>query len=474
MKICTLSPQGNGIRCGGITRFSGALYRAGVDNFFWEISNSSWNGEDFDWEGTPFRLDNEEDEKSLSSLLESYDIVINNWPTLTTNEHRAFRLWNVWKNLKNPLKVTVIHNTILSAVRKENLSPLVWSASDYLLVQVAENSSLCVELVERMPWLASKIRQFRQSLEITEFENLIEKSLEEPKDATALWVGRWEGCRNTARWSKVLGDAKSLEFTSKFSHVAMGLESDVKTYWGFFNSDKGNHVRLNSHRVTKDSDFIEDGHFLTEKINEMKPFSANDFAIFGPYEYSAGMSCLSRAAWGISIFGPWKEDVVNDYRSLAKLEFVSLEIMLLSLPVFDKRHLSLMTESTLQDAEWVLKSSHTATPEENVDLLRKMEEIFADKSKYRDYRLQNIEYVRKNHTTESFLRDLNTLYLAGKTACLSEKEVLNHLYGTEISLDENMWVSLFHTRKGQVHEISWEKEKMNVVPRTLKQPTALF
>jgi hypothetical protein len=200
MKICTLSPQGNGVRGGGITRFSGALHSKGIENHFWELSKQSWNGQFFEWEGEPFTLENEADEKALLEKLEQYDVVVNNWPTMTTNEHNSIRLWRVWKSLEKPLKVTVLHNTILSAVKKENLSPLVWSASDYLLIQVSEESTIRQDLVKTMPWLEKKIRQFRQVLDISEFEERIQKSFEvSEKDDLALWVGRWENCRNTAR-----------------------------------------------------------------------------------------------------------------------------------------------------------------------------------------------------------------------------------------------------------------------------------
>lgn len=480
MKICTLSPQGNGVRGGGITRFSGALYGKGVHNHFWELNKQSWNSPFFGWEGDAFVLENENDENELLKKLETYDVVVNNWPTMTTNEHNSAKLWRVWKALKHPLKVTVLHNTILSAVRKENLSPLVWSDSDYLLIQVSEESTIRKELVKMMPWVDKKIRQFRQVLDISEFEERISNSLEvSKKDDLALWVGRWENCRNTARWGKVLSDANASGYKSPFLHCAMGLESDVKTYWGFFANDKGNHVRLNTYEIGPDTAFLRDGKIDRAELAKIyTPEKLNDLLVFGRYEYNAGMELLKSAKWGISIFGAWKDELVDDYLSLAKLEYASLEIMLLSLPIFDYRHLDSMKERTLFDAPWVLKSKHNGTPEENVALLKKMEEIVQDENLYREYRKANVEYVKKHHSAENFVNLLKSLLVEGKTEKKTEAEVLKHLYGQEISLTEDLWVSMQHTSKQVPHYVEWESQgekkppKMKLVPR--KKTTELF
>lgn len=480
MKICTLSPQGNGVRGGGITRFSGALHSKGIENHFWELNKQSWNGSFFDWEGKPFTLNNEEDERALAARLEEYDVIVNNWPTMTTNEHNSIRLWNVWKSLRHPLKVTVLHNTILSAVRKENLSPLVWSSSDYLLIQVSEESTIRRELVRSMPWLDKKIRQFRQVLDISEFEERISQSMElSTKDDLALWVGRWENCRNTARWGKVLSDANAASYKSPFLHCAMGLESDVKTYWGYFANDKGNHVRLNTYEIGKDTPFLVDGKIDRTELSKIyTPQKLNDLLVFGRYEYKNGMDLLQSAKWGISIFGAWKDELVDDYLSLAKLEYASLEIMLLSLPIFDYRHLDSMKERELFNAPWVLKSKHNATPEENLALLRRMEEICADASLYKSYREKNIEYVRNHHSAENFIDLINSLHKEGKTERKDEKEVLSHLYGYDVPLTSDLWVSLQHTSKKIPHYVEWESQgekkpdKMKLVAR--KRTTELF
>jgi hypothetical protein len=477
MKICTLSPQGNGVRCGGITRFSGALHSKDVDNFFWELSQGSWNAPFIDWEGTPFKLETEEDEIALKAKLESYDVIVSNWPTMTTNEHNSYRLWNVWKNLENPLKVSIIHNTILTAVRKENLSPLVWSSSDYILIQVSEESTICQELIKTMPWLNGKIRQFRQVLDIDEFEERIENSLDvTAKDDLALWVGRWENCRNTARWGKVLKDANEMGHKSPYLHCAMGLESDVKTYWGYFANDKGNHVRLNSHEVKEGAAFLSDYNgqqrIDREKLSSIyTPEKLNDLLVFGRYEYKTGMDLLQSAKWGISIFGAWKEDLVQDYVSLAKLEYASLEIMLLSLPVFDHRHLSTMSETELFNSPWMLKAKHDASPEENVALLRRMEEIASNPSLYREYREANIDYVKRKHSAQNFIDLINECLTDGKTPKLSEKEILHRIYGEEVAMTPDLWVSMQHTQKKIPHYISWEPQgekkpdKMKIAPR---------
>jgi hypothetical protein len=483
MKICTLSPQGNGVRCGGITRFSGALNNVGVENHFWELSQGSWNAPFINWEGDPFKLESVEDEDALLTKLEQYDVILNNWPTMTSNEHNSYRLWNVWKKLKSPLKITIIHNTILTAVRKENLSPLVWASSDYIFVQVSENSTLCQELVRTMPWLEGKIRQFRQVLDIGEFQERIDSSLEvSQKNDTAMWIGRWENCRNTARWSKVLSDANSLSYKSNYLHFGIGLESDVKTYWGFFANDKGNHVRLNSHEIKEEAPFltkVQHVHLIDrEKLSEIyTPEKLNDFLIFGRYQYSVGMDLLQTSKWGISIFGAWKEELVKDYLSLAKLEYASLEIMLLSLPIFDYRHLETMEEKELFNAPWILKSKHDATPEENVELLRRMEAITSDEKLYRDYREANIDYVRRKHAASNFLDLVRDCLASGKTSKLSQKEILQRLYGEEIEFTPELWVSMQHTSKKIPHYISWESQdkkpdKMKILAR--RKITELF
>lgn len=480
MKICTLSPQGNGVRGGGITRFSGALHSKGIQNHFWELNKQSWNGQFFEWEGDPFTLENGESEEELIRKLEEYDVVVNNWPTMTTNEHNSGKLWRVWKALKNPLKVTVLHNTILSAVRKENLSPLVWSDSDYILIQVSEESTIRKELVKTMPWLDKKIRQFRQVLNIDEFESRITNSLDlSKKDDLALWVGRWENCRNTARWGKVLKDANEANYKSPFLHCAMGLESDVKTYWGYFANDKGNHVRLNTYEISAETVFLKDGRIDREELSKIyTPERLNDLLVFGRYEYKNGMDLLQSAKWGVSIFGAWKDDLVDDYLSLAKLEYASLEIMLLSLPVFDYRHLDSMKERELFDAPWVLKSKHNATPEENLALLKRMEEIVQDKNLYREYRESNVAYVKKHHSAENFVNLLEGLHKEGKTEKVSEKDVLSHLYGYDVPLTDDLWVSMQHTSKKVPHYVEWESQgekkplKMKLVPR--KKTTELF
>jgi hypothetical protein len=477
MKICTLSPQGNGVRCGGITRFSGALHSQQVDNFFWELSPGSWNAPFIDWEGTPFKLETPEDEENLRQKLESYDVVVSNWPTMTTNEQNSYKLWNVWKNLKNPLKVSIIHNTILTAVRKENLSPLVWSSSDYILIQVSEESTICQELIKTMPWLEGKIRQFRQVLDIEEFEERIQGSLEvSQKDDLALWVGRWENCRNTARWGKVLKDANEMAHKSPYLHCAMGLESDVKTYWGYFAMDKGNHTRLNTHEVKPGAAFLSEIQGMQridlEKLSTIyTPEKLNDLLVFGRYEYKTGMDLLQSAKWGISIFGAWKDDLVQDYVSLAKLEYASLEIMLLSLPVFDHRHLATMKETELFNAPWMLKAKHDATAEENVALLRRMEEITSNPSLYREYREANIDYVKRKHSAQNFIDLIRDCVNEGKTSKLTEEEILERIYGEKVEMTPDLWVSMQHTTKKLPHYISWEPQgekkpdKIKILPR---------
>jgi hypothetical protein len=426
-------------------------------------------------------LETQEDEEALVRKLEQYDVVINNWPTMTTNEQHAIKMWRVWKELKTPLKVTVLHNTILAAVRKENLSPLVWSASDYLLIQVSEKSTIRKELVKTMPWLENKIRQFKQILDISEFDERIQQSLDlSQKDDLALWVGRWENCRNTARWGKVLNDANEAKYKSTFLHCAIGLESDVKTYWGYFANDKGNHYRLNTFDIGAETPFLVNKRIDREKLAEIyTPDKLNDFLIFGKYEYENGMDLLQSAKWGISIFGAWKDAVIEDYLSLAKLEYASLEIMLLSLPVFDFRHLDSMEERTLFDAPWVLKSKHDGTPTENLDLLKRMQEITSDDKLYKEYRLANVEYVKTHHAAENFIGLLESLHTEGKTAKLTEREVLSHLYGTDIPLTADLWVSMQHTAKKTPHFIEWESQgekkpmKMKIVPK-LKASKELF
>lgn len=475
LKICTLSPQGNGIRCGGITRFSGALHGVGVDNFFWELYPTSWNAPFINWEGTPFTLESKQDEDDLLQKLEQYDVIVNNWPTMTDNEPNAFKLWNVWKRIEKAMKITVIHNTILTAVRKENLSPLVWSSSDYILIQVSDDSTIAKELISRMPWLSNKLVQFRQILDISEFEERIANSLDVTnKEDVALWVGRWENCRNAARWSKVLADANAANFDSKFLHCAMGLESDVKTYWGFFANDKGNHVRVNSNEIKSTSTFIQDGKFIRDEVYALKDFDVlNPYYVFGRYEYKTGMDLIQSSKWGISIFGAWKDDLVDDYRSLAKLEYASLEIMLLSLPVFDWRHLECMKERELFDAHWILKSKHDALPQENVQLLKDMERISDDPILYRQYREANIDYVRRNHSTDNFIDLVTGCFKNGKTMKLSETETMTKLFGANVSLTPDMWVSLKHTEKQVPHYIEFdEKQKIKLVVK--KKVNELF
>jgi len=468
LKICTLSPQGNGVRTGGICRFSGALYGVGVDNFFWELYPTSWNAPFINWEGKPFKLVSQADEDDLLQKLEEYDVIINNWPTMTDNEPNSYKLWNVWKRIEKAMKITVLHNTILTAVRKENLSPLVWSASDYLLIQVSEDSTICKELLTKMPWLKGKFKQFRQILDIAEFDDRMKHSMDvTKKDDVALWVGRWENCRNTARWSTVLKDANVANFKSPFLYCAMGIESDVKSYWGFFANDKGNHVRLNSHEVKTDAAFLSAGKIDEDKLKALKEHDfLNPFYIFGRYEYKTGMDLLQKSKWGISIFGAWKDDLVNDYISLAKLEYASLEIMLLSLPIFDYRHLDSMKERELFDAPWVLKSKHDATPEENIALLKRMEEIVNDPILYREYRERNIDYVKRNHSTDNFISLIEDCYTSGKTEKKDEDSILKLIYGKPVELTNDLWVSLKHTDKQIPQYITYdEKGKIKIAQR---------
>jgi hypothetical protein len=259
----------------------------------------------------------------------------------------------------------------------------------------------------------------------------------------------------------------------------MGLESDVKTYWGYFANDKGNHVRLNTHEITAETAFLKNGRIDREELSKIyTPEKLNDLLVFGRYEYKNGMDLLQSAKWGISIFGAWKDDVVEDYLSLAKLEYASLEIMLLSLPVFDYRHLDSMKERELFDSPWVLKSKYNGTPEENVTLLKRMEEIVQDPLLYREYRQANVDYVKKHHSAENFVSLIKGLQAEGKTEKKSESEVLSHLYGHDIALTDDLWVSMQHSAKKVPHYVEWESQgekkplKMKLVPR--KKTTELF
>ena len=482
MKICTLSPQGNGVRCGGITRFSGALKTKGIENYFWNIQSSSWNEGYDNWEGIPFKLDNIEDENDLVEKLQQYDIVVNNWPTLTTNEHNAYKMWNVWKRLTNPLKISIVHNTLLSAIKEENLSPLVWSDSDYILIQVSDNSRICTSLLDSMPWLQGKIKQFRQVLNADVFEERISNSLDANKKADlALWVGRWEKFRDSVRWDNVLQDANSLNYKSKYLNCAIGVDSDVKTYWSYFAPNKGKHVKTSKHLksslgpdklpyLINDQDAYR---FNDDYIHQTFGTSAlNDFFVFGKYENRIGLDLLQSAKWGISTFGAWNDKVEIDYVSLAKLEYTSLEIMLLSLPIFDHRHLKNMEETELFDAPWVLKSKHNATPEENVNLIKSMDNIDSNEDLYKDYRLASIDYVKRKHGIHNFIDLLQDLYAQGKTTKLEEKEILKRLYGFEIDLTPDLCVTLKHTEKGIPHVIQSIDDKIKVIRREL--PSKLF
>jgi len=68
---------------------------------------------------------------------------------------------------------------------------------------------------------------------------------------------------------------------------------------------------------------------------------------------------------------------------------------------------------------------------------------------------------------------INSCYSAGKTKKYSEKELMKMIYGQNVELTEDLWVSLKHTEKGiQQFYSRDEKGKIKIAPK--KKVNELF
>lgn len=461
MKICTLSPGGNGIINGGITQFSGILNSVGVDNFFWELSPGSWNRGDFDWEGTPFKLESLSQEDELVQKLDEYDVVILNLPMMKDKEHELIKVYRVWKKLK-ALRIVVPHNSMANVVFKENMAPLFYGMSDYIFTLNPEGATIPQEILKRVPNSREKLVNFRLFINLKLRMPLIQEFSDfKKKEDYALWVGRYELCRDTSRLAKVVRDANSLNHKSILDYYAMGLSNDTMTYWQFFAAHK-EIARLSTYSVSSEVEpermlLTPEGRIDHEKVSTLyeKDDSLNRLKVFGKYKHVDGMRILAASKFGVNTYGPWNDKMVPAYAGGEKLENATIEIMTYSLPVFDYRYLKNLDNKELFDSPYVVKLKHDATPEENLQAVLAMEKLASNESLYNEARNWSLDYVKRKHTVESFIDLVKECHAKGKTFKPEEKDILKALYGTEVELTDDMWVSFYEK---EPRYIEWKEE----------------
>lgn len=456
MKICTLSPGGNGITNGGITQFSGILKSVGVDNFFWELSPGSWNSGDFAWEGEPFKLENSQDETDLANMLEKYDVVLLNLPMMKDREHEMIKVYRVWQKLVNPLRVVIPHNSMADVVFKENMSPLIYAASDYIFTLNPENATIPQEILTRIPKSREKLVNFRLFINLAERMSLVNEFSDfKKKEDYALWVGRFEMCRNTGRLADLVRSINASKHKSTLDFYAMGLSNDTMTYWQFFNTYK-EVARLSTYGVSSEVEpermlLTAEGLIDHKKVSTMYEAddSINRLKVFGKYKHKEGMRILAASKFGVNTYGPWNEKMVPVYSGGDKLENATIEIMTYSLPVFDHRYLKNLDSKELFESPYVIKLKHDATPEENLVAIQAMEKLAGDEKLYAEAREWSLDYIKRKHTVDSFIELVKQCHAKGKTEKASEKEVLKALYGKDTELENDMWVSFHHSQKGE-------------------------
>jgi hypothetical protein len=456
LKICTLSPQGNGVRNGGITRFSGILHAEGVDNHFRDLGANFWNKGMYPWEGTPFDLETPQDEDALVAKLNEYDIVLYNTPAYKDNDHETIRMYRVWKRLSRPLRITVVHNSIPTAVFKENISPLFYGESDYILVGTAEGSMVWNEIKSKIPGSEGKLVHMFNFVNLDEFMPLV-KEFEDPssRDDNVLWMGRYEQCRDANRLQQVVKHLNESNYASKLDFYAMGLENDTMTYWSFYNPnpDLG---RLSTKVVDSTSPngiLKPDGRFDRDGIRSMlkNVVEPNQLKVFGRYRHADGMRLMASSKFGVETYGPWNDKVVDAYSKGSKIEYAMIEIMALSVPVFDGKYLSLLERTELHDSKFCFKINKGQSAEESLGLVKEMENLANDPKKYREAREWSLDYVRRHHSVSAFFGLLEDLHRKGKTTKPGDEKVLKSLYGKEVSLSDDLWVSFYHAKRGVPH-----------------------
>lgn len=456
LKICTLSPQGNGVRNGGITRFSGVLHAEGVDNHFWDLGSNFWNKGTYPWEGAPFDLQASQDEDTLVAKLNEYDVVLYNTPTYKDNDHETIRMYRVWKRLTRPLRVTVVHNSIPTSVFKENLSPLFYGESDYILMAASEGSVVWNEISEKVPEAAGKLVHMPLFVNLDELMPLV-KEFEDPasRDDNVLWMGRFEQCRDTNRLQQVVKHLNEAERKSKLDFYAMGLENDTMTYWSFYNPnpDLG---RLSSKTIDATNPngiLTPEGRFDGPSIRSMlkQVVEPNQLKVFGRYRHTDGMRLMASSKFGVDTYGPWSDKVVDAYSKGSKIEYAAIEIMTLSVPVFDGKYLSLLDRKELHDSEFCFKIHKGQTREQSLALVESMERLAGDPKRYREAREWSLDYVKRYHSVQSFFELIEGLHTKGKTRKPGDSAVLQSLYGKGVELTDDLWFSFYHAKKGVPH-----------------------
>jgi hypothetical protein len=471
MKIAVLSPQGNGVTNGGITAFTNQLVKAGAISYFRKLNGDSTNNGLYPWEGKEYTTEMLESKEFLEEI-NSYDVIINNWPTWRKYEQHAYYDYKFWKKIKT-LKVQVVHNPHFGEVFRENFTPLMYNESDVLLFPVGTTSNIVKEILEKMPWLKERVSSFNLIYDTNQKDFEISNVPFEKRIDQVVHLGMWKPFR----------DMKSFinwfDTTDLPKLNIMGVSNDTATYFNFFALLK-DVVHKTNYELFEKSTCVNEGIVDLEKFSQI---SDQKIPVISRYHQHLGMQVVSNSLFCANMYGPWDKESKLTHGGGAKLETSSMEAMFYSVPIFDGWYIDNLEKEELKNSPHILKfyKPETNTPseceEKNNVLREKIEKLRTDAKAYSEAREWCRNYIINEHSASNFLDKLKTL--KKKTFSMPESECILKLYGKEVEITPDLYCSFKHTAKGEVYIIPEESMKPGekikpVVKKEIKQSTELF
>lgn len=449
MKIAVISPQGNGVTNGGITAFTNQLVKAGAISYYRKLTGDSTNNGLYPWEGKEYTTEMLQTQEFLDEI-NSYDVVINNWPTWRKYEQHAYYDYQFWKKIET-LKVQVVHNPHFAEVFRENFTPLMYNESDALLFPVGITSNIVKEILVKMPWLKDRVASFNLIYETNEIDQEISSVPFEKRIDQIVHLGMWKAFR----------DMKS--FVNWFSETdlpklnIMGVANDTATYFNFFALLK-DQVHKTNFELYEDCSIVESGIVNLEKF---KQISEHRVPVISRYHQHLGMQVVSNSLFTANMYGPWNEESKLTHGGGSKLETSSMEAMFYSVPIFDGWYIDNMEKEELKNSPYVLKFYKPEVSEnyeeKNKELRKNIERLRKDSKAWLRAKDWCRYYIKKEHSVKTFLEVLKKL--EKKKTHLEEKDCVNRLYGKDVKVSPELFCSFKHTDKGEIYVIPEESLK---------------
>ena len=469
MKIAVISPQGNGVTNGGITAFTNQLVKAGATSYFRKLNGDSTNNGLYPWEGKEYTTEMTKTQSFLDEI-NSYDVVINNWPTWRKFEQHAYHDYEFWKKITT-LRVQVVHNPHFGEVFRENFTPLMYNESDMLLFPVGIGSNIVGEISQRMPWIKERTSSFNLIYETDKNDLTMSNTPHSKRIDQIVHLGMWKPFRDMKSFVHWFDSTELPKLT------IMGVSNDTATYFNFFALLK-EQVHKTNYELFEECNIVTNGKVDLAKFVEL---SSHRVPVVSRYHQHLGMQVISNSLFCANMYGPWDEESKLTHGGGSKLETSSMEAMFYSVPIFDGWYIDHTDKPELRDSPHILKFYKPAIDAQheikNAKLLDRINVLRKNSLLYEESKEWCRDYIKREHSVKNFLEKLSTL--KKKREKIEESECAKRLYGVSVDITPDLYCTFKHSQKGNAYSIPPEcmkpGEKIKpVLKQTKRTTTELF